>query len=184
MKLKYYFVALLAIGSLAGCKKDNTEDKPDTETAAQENAPSGKVAVTINGIITKDDTFQLFYSETGTLDFDHNVLLPVKGKAEAQDITFLLSDDALPTSMRIDPGDQKGQGKITINSLTVKYYEKSLVIKGGKEFLKYFQSDNVGLENATDASVTLVTKEVNGSYDPMLYPTGDLINALKGILVK
>lgn len=185
MKLKYYLVALLAIGSLVSCKKENTEDNTATEAAAQkENASSGKVAVVINAIVPKDDDFQLFYSEAGTLDFDHNMMLHVTGKSDAQDITFSLDDDALPASMRIDPGDHKDQGKITINSVTVKYYDKSFVVKGGEELLKYLQPHNLVKESSTANSITFSVQEVNGEHDPMFYPSGDFINAVKGILVK
>lgn len=185
MKFKYYLVALLAISSLVSCKKENTEDKQATEAGSKaENEASGKVAVVLNAVVPVDDTFQIFYSEAGTLDFDHNMEVKVTGKATAQDITFALADDALPAAVRIDPGYVLEQKKLTINSVTFKYYEKSLVIKGGDELLKYFSPGNLDKDSADAKSVTFTVKDVNGSHDPMLYPTDALIDALKGILVK
>lgn len=187
MKLKYCLAALLALSSLVSCKIDNGENKPAEATAPKEEVvATGKVMVSINAIVPKDDNFQIFYTEDGSLDFngDHAVTVSVVGKPEAQTIRFALPDDSLPAALRLDTGENKAQGKIVVDNFTVNYFDKSLVIKGGNEFLKYFQSNNVGTENPTDASVTLVTKEADGSYDPMFYPTGDLINTLKTILVK
>lgn len=187
MKVKYCLVALLAFTSLISCKIDNGENKPAEAAAPKEEVlATGKVMVTLNAVVPKDDNFQIFYNEDGSLDFngEHTLIVSVVGNPEAQNIRFALPDDSLPAALRLDTGENKEQGKIVVNNVTINYYDKKIEIKGGNEFLKYFQSTNVGTENATDTSVTLVTKTVDGSYDPMLYPSGDLINALKGILVK
>ena len=186
MKLKYCFVGLLAISSFISCKIDTGENKPEPAAQQEEKLSSGKVMITMNAIVPADDKFQVFYNEAGTLDFDgeHTVTVSVFGKDTPQDIRFSLPDEALPTALRIDTGDSKDQGKLTINSITVNYYDKSLVIKGGDEFLKYFQPNNLEKERSDATSATFTVKPVNGNYDPMFYPSGELINALKGILVK
>ncbi|WP_116790193.1 hypothetical protein [Flavobacterium psychrotrophum] len=187
MKLKYCFVALLALSSVVSCKIDNGETKPAEAAAPKEEVvATGKVMVTLNAVVAKDDNFQIFYNENGSLDFNGEQTLSVSviGKPEAQDIRFALPDDSLPTALRLDTGD-KDLGQLTVNSLTVNYYEKSLVIKGGDEFLKNFQPNNLVTDKSDATSATFTVKPVkDGSYDPQFYPTGDLINALKGILVK
>ena len=187
--LRYSLVALFAISSLVSCKIDKKYENKTEPAAVEVEADAtstGKVVVTLNAIITEDDSFQLFYTEDGSLDFngDFTKVLPVKGKPEAQDIRFVLRDEAAPSSLRLDIGDNKKQGNIILNTITVNYNGKSFVIKGGTEFLKYFQSTNVGTQDVNANSVTLVPKEIDGNYDPMFYPTGDLINALKTLLVK
>ncbi|MFP9097549.1 hypothetical protein ACLI09_00720 [Flavobacterium sp. RHBU_24] len=186
MKAKTILVGIFSLSMLMACKIDNKENNVQQPTAQPvEPQSTGEVTVVINAIVPANDNFQLFYGETASLDFDQNMVVPVTGKPEAQDITFNLPDDALPATVRIDPGDSKTQGKLTFNSVTIKYYDKSFVVKGGEEFLKYLQPGNLEKVASDATSITFVPKQISdGGYDPMFYPSGDLLNALHGILVK
>ena len=187
MKAKNILIGLLALGTVLACKEDkkeNTKEAPAAVEVEQNKTATGKVVVTLNAIVPVDDSFQVFYIEEDSLDFngDFLIITPVKGKPEAQDIKFLLPDESYPIALRLDIGDNKKQGAINLNTVTVDYYGKSFVIKGGTEFLKYFYPNNVDVKNPTAASVTLVPVEVGDSHDPMFYPTPALLEALKTLV--
>ena len=179
MSLKYCMLGLLVMSCIVSCKSDKEEQKPAVEN--QGKTKTSDVKVVLDAIVPVDDDFQLYYNEDQTLNFDndHSVVVNVKGQDKSQLITFYLSNDALPTALRLDPGYVKTQQKITLNSFTVEYYDKKITAKGADIF-KYFQPN----DNIVVTGNTLTPKIVAGNYDPMLYPGSDLLNDLRTLLVK
>ena len=184
MKAKIILIGALSLITLAGCKIDKKDDNQPALAQPTAKQGTGRVSVIIKAIVHKDDAFQLFYTEDSSLNYngDLSVVVPVTGSEAVQDIVFSLSDDALPTTLRLDVGENKAQGDMTIESIMVNYYDKKLSIPG-KDFTKYFQPNNNMKTDGQSPVIKLVTDD-QGIYDPMAYPSGELINSLRTILVK
>ena len=67
--------------------------------------------VAFNAIVTKDDNFQIYYNEDGSIAFeaDKYIDVAVKGKNEPQEIVFDLPEDVIPQAFRFDIGSNKEQ---------------------------------------------------------------------------
>jgi hypothetical protein len=90
----------------------------------------------------KDDSFHVFYTEDGTMNFseDKSVWTEFKGSDESQKLIFDLPKGKIPTQLRIDYGLNKDQGEVKINSLEISYKGKSKLIPGA-DYFKYFRPD-------------------------------------------
>jgi hypothetical protein len=170
-------ILFVCIAAFIGCKKEKSLD--DLPAVKPEVAKSN-VEVTLDMVVPEDDTFQVFYTEDNSLDFGAlNVRVRVPGSNEPQKIVFQLPDEALPTILRIDFGENKDQGEMTINNFEVKYYDQKLNAKGA-DFFKYFQPNG----NLVVNGLKITPANQTPAYDPMFYPKGELNAALKKILVK
>jgi hypothetical protein len=93
MKTKNLVLSILMMFTLASCKNESTK----TETNKAETELKETFDVNFNVVVTKDDTFKLYYTEDGTLNFgdDRAVLCVVKGNAAPQDLLFKLPADGM-----------------------------------------------------------------------------------------
>lgn len=164
MKLKQILASTLFILALASCKNDTKEvAKPDTAKLPE------TFNIAFNLTVLKDDTFQLFYTEDGSLNFGEakSVKSLIKGSPTAQEILFKLPADVLPTNIRLDFGDNKAQDEITVNSMRLKYFAKTFnasenIVK------KYFYTNDFQLKY--DAKTSKVKAVItNGVYDPLMW---------------
>ena len=84
MKTKNFVINLLVLLVLVSCK-----DEKDNKTVVEDkNEIKETFDVSFNLVIPKDDTFQLYYTEDGSLNFgdDRSVKSVVKGSGQAQDL--------------------------------------------------------------------------------------------------
>ncbi len=175
MKLKQILASTLFILALVSCKNDTKEvAKPDAAKLPE------TFNIAFNLTVLKDDTFQLFYTEDGSLNFGEqkSVKSVIKGSPTAQEILFKLPADVLPTNIRLDFGDNKAQDEITVNSMRLKYFAKTFnasenVVK------KYFYTNDFQLkyDDKTSKVKAVIT---NGVYDPLMWSN----DALGGELTK
>jgi hypothetical protein len=169
MKTKNIVLSILMMFALVSCKNDTA--KTETETAKTELKET--FDVNFNLVVPKDDTFKLYYTEDGTLNFgdDRAVLCVVKGSSTPQDLLFKLPADVLPTQIRFDFGDNAEQGDIIVNSMKFKYlkntYEK--VFGAGEEITHYFYplEAQIKIDNATKTVKLLKPK--GQVHDPLMW---------------
>ena len=169
MKTKNIVLSILMMFALASCKNETTK----TETTKAETELKETFDVNFNLIVTKDDTFKLYYTEDGTLNFgdDRAVLCVVKGSVSPQDLLFKLPADVLPTQVRLDFGDNVEQGDVIVNSMKFKYlknvYEKTF--GAGEDITHYFYplEAQVKIDNATKTVKLL--KPQGQIHDPLMW---------------
>lgn len=156
------FLALLTVA----CKEFKEEGKKD----AAELAPTFDVS--FNLIVPKDDMFQLFYTEDGSIVFgdDRSVRSVIKGSETAQEVIFKLPADVLPTNIRLDFGENPNQGNIVVKSMKLSYINNSYqkVFGPTEEITHYFypQDSQIKVDNATGTIQLLKPK---GVYDPLMW---------------
>jgi hypothetical protein len=164
---------------LTGCKKEKSvDDLPVVKPEVEES----KVQVVLDAVVKKDDSFQVFYTQDGTLNFDEKyaVRVNIKGSEVSQKIVFDLPDDIAFTYLRIDTGENDKQEVIKVNNLLIKYYDKKLEAKGNGIFQYFTPNDQMVLDNA---NATLTPKQVAGKkYDAILYPLETLGPALQKLI--
>jgi hypothetical protein len=159
------------------------KDDKKTETPAAEAKKETLFSVTVNAVVTKDDTFQVFYNEDGTETWpaDQAVTVDVKGSPDAQDIVFQVPDDYTPMALRLDIGANKDQKEVTFKNFKVKYKGKEMNAKGA-EIFKYFYPA-VQVEFDTVAGVAKIKPIEGQAYDPIMactQPLKDELNKLYG----
>lgn len=183
MKLKSIFLGIFCLSALISCKIDKRYKLTPLPAQYAEKKGTGKVVITIKAIVPEDDTFQLFYAIDNTDNFSQDLSLftQIKGNNAAQDIVFQLPDEATPTALRLDLGENRWQDDITIEQLNVTYYGKSLTIKGN-DFMDYFRV-NENIKGAAHSNV-LQPVIVDDNYDPISFSEGKFNAELKTILVK
>lgn len=169
MKTKNIVVSILVMFVLVSCKKETAK----TETTNAETELKETFDVNFNLVVSKDDTFKLYYTEDGTLNFgdDRAVLCVVKGSEKPQDLLFKLPADVLPTQVRLDFGDNIEQGDVVVNSMKFKYlknvYEKTF--GAGEDITHYFYPLEAQIK-IDDASKTVKLLKPQGQvHDPLMW---------------
>jgi hypothetical protein len=166
---KILLIVLFGI-TLFSCKNDAKNESSEA-TATTQEVKKNQLIITINALVLKDDSFQVYYRDTDSQDpFDEkkSQYAVFKGSPTAQDIVFALPEDELPSYFRFDYGINKEQSEIVINNVKIEYLGKSFVINNNE--LDHFISFNIGTLtfNKEKGSITpFVLKD--GSYDPMSF---------------
>lgn len=164
---------------LSGCKKEKSVDELPVVTPKIEES---KVQVVLDAVVKKDDSFQVFYTQDGSLNFDEKyaVRVNVKGSDISQKIVFDLPDNVAFTYLRIDVGENDEQEVIKVNNLLIKYYDKKLETKGNTCFQYFAPNEQIVLDYPNS---TLTPKHVDGKkYDAILYPLEALGPALQELI--
>ncbi|WP_130734808.1 hypothetical protein [Flavobacterium sp. J27] len=170
MKTKKIVLCILMMAVFISCKNEN--NKPETNGKTEELKETFDVS--FNLTIPKDDTFQLFYTEDGTLNFgdENSVKSIVKGSETAQTVLFKLPADVLPNQIRLDFGNNAEQGDIVVNSMKIKYLDKTYDVSFGlgKESVTHFfylLDAQVKYDEAT--STINLLKPTGKIHDPMMW---------------
>jgi hypothetical protein len=168
MKLKNVLVSLLVTVTLFSCKNEGkSETKEEATTIEKPSVNKNVFSVTLNAIVRKDDSFQIFYKENENDAFEekNSMYVEFKGSENAQDIIFNLPEDVLPNYLRLDLGVNKEQEQIKINKLKFNYFSKNFEIKG-KDYLTYFYLNEATTKIDTSGVITPILGK-DGGYDPM-----------------
>ena len=182
MKTRNFIIIVLIAISFSACKD---EKKTEVENSAPVVEKKENFSVEVDVITDKDDDFPLYYTENGTVIFDdsHAVWSGVKGQSQQQTVVLNLSDEIIPTHIRIDFGINKGdeQGDVLLKRFKMSYYGKSFEIKGS-DFLKYFNKNEATKTEVDDANGTIkFVKDQNGAATPFFYPQQTLIDEIRKI---
>ncbi|AWH84446.1 hypothetical protein HYN59_04635 [Flavobacterium album] len=161
---------------LIACKGEKSEGSSTDQMQAEEP----KVQVVVEATVKKDDIFELFYNEDGTLDFKPNnsVRVNVSGKPQNQVITFNLPDTIKLANLRFDPGQNPDQGDITINKLIIRQFDNEIEFSAA-DFFKHFNAVETIKTQPEKFSFRGVV--VNGGYDPLFYGNSELMNLLRSL---
>ncbi len=169
MKTKILIVSVLFFSVLFSCK-DNKKD--ENTSVDNKEITNTSFVVTLDLIIKKDDNLHLYYTEDNSINFseEKSAWAEIKGSEISQKVVFKLSEDVLPTDLRLDLGYGKNpeQKEIIVNSISFDYYNKSFTIKGN-EISNYFypNKENTILDSATG---TLSRIKIDQETAPSLYP--------------
>jgi hypothetical protein len=180
MKNKFLTLIVLAI-AIVSCNKST-----EKTTEATENQPAVEVPqnfyVELDVLAEKKDDFALYYTEDSTINFtsDKTVWAGVEGQPGSQKITLNLSEEIVPTDIRIDFGIKKGQeqGDVTLEKFKMNFYGKSFEFKGSDFFNYFIPNDNV--ETKIDAAKGTITFLKNPSKQdtPFYYPKQTLLDQI------
>lgn len=159
MNAKSILINLTAVVCFVSCK-----NKEFQEPVEEVKANTFDVIVDLN--IQKDDELILFYKDASIAYFDekNTVYNGVKGKPEAQTITFSIPEGVLPNDIRFDISSKKEQQPIKINSVTLSYSGKVFKIDQ-KDLLKYFTPNEFINFDAATGTASFIIKD--GNYDPI-----------------
>lgn len=167
-KIIFIFSVLALI--FQSCKND--AKKTDIVEEQVELKETFDVSFNLN--ISKDDTFQLYYTEDNSLNFgdDRSVKSIIKGNEQNQDILFKLPADVLPTQIRLDFGNNNEQGDIVINSMKLKYLDNDFSVSfgSGKESVThyFYLLDQQIKYDDTNSTIKLL-KPKDQIYDPLMW---------------
>ena len=159
MNNKSILINLIAVVCFISCK-----NKEAQEPVEEVKANTFDVIVDLN--IQKDDELILFYKDASIAYFDekNTVYNGVKGKPEAQTVTFSVPEGILPNDIRFDISSKKDQQPIKINSIALSYSGRTFKIEQ-RDLLKYFTPNE--FINFDEATGTASFKEKEGNYDPI-----------------
>lgn len=165
MKLNIAAVCLIAL-TFFSCKQ---ESKPVTPAEVKETSKT--FDVTLDVTATKDDTFHLFYTDDGSINFNekNSVWVEIRGKETSQQVVFKLPEDVLPTHLRVDFGINKNQENMIINNFKMSYLDKNFEAKGPL-FFTYFYPNLECTNIDKDKGIIMPVKKGNTYSGPMFYP--------------
>lgn len=181
--MKTKLIILSAILSLAfvSCKNDAKEGKATEEVVKQDVKENFSLELDV--ITPNKDDFSMFYTEDGTINFsgDKAVWFGVVPNAASQKVVFDLSEEILPTDIRIDFGLVQDKGDVTVERFKMSYYGKTFEAKGS-DFLKYF-IPNETLKADVDAAKGTIRfqKLPEKPFTPFFYPQQALLDEIKKI---
>lgn len=177
MKLTKIFLSTLIVLLIVSCKNDAKETVKDEQKLPE------TFNVSFNLTVKKDDTFQLYYTEDGTLNFGDalSVKSVIKGSDKPQEILFKLPVDVLPTNIRLDFGENKEQESIVVNSMKLKYFDKTFEAKENLVKKYFYLVDAQEKYDEATSTISLV-KPAGQQYDPMMWSNEALAIELEKII--
>jgi len=173
---------LLALFSLAiiSCKDDN---KKQDDVVAPKKDVNEFFNVELDVVAPVEDNFTVYFTEDGTNKFtsDKAVWSGVKGQSESQKVTLNLSEEIIPTNIRIDFGINKEQGDVILEKFKFNYYGKSFEGKGS-DFLKYFVPNDSVQTKIDEAKGTITfLKNPKKFFTPFYDPQVSIQDEIKKI---
>lgn len=184
MKAKYFIISsLLLLALTISCKdKENNETSPEKEQA-EEPVVKQNFSVELDVAASKKDDFALYYTEDNSINFTDKMALwrGVEGNAKKETVFFDLSEEKIPTDIRLDFGMNKEQESVTVYNVKVSYYGNEFAFDG-LDFFKYF-AENKEFKTEFDVPNRALKIVKNGAEykTPFYYPTPVLIEAIKKI---
>ncbi|MDR3273305.1 MAG: hypothetical protein LBT29_07480 [Flavobacteriaceae bacterium] len=172
--MRKIILGLIALTLLLTCQKES-----QTKENTTSKTPNFKVI--LEGVFTKNDRFQLFYaSNSETFDENRSIIIPIYGEPILQQIVFDVPKNIKPTKIRLDFGENKAQGEISIKNISFFYKNDSINGDFGS-FSEYFDPSASVVYNAQKLIYELPVNEV---YDPLIEGNSKLEDALKKLYNK
>ncbi|MFD2908596.1 hypothetical protein ACFSX9_07585 [Flavobacterium ardleyense] len=168
MKTNKLFLALVMLLVLVSCKKEDSAEKENQTDVKTNNT----FIITLNAIVKKDDSFQVYYKdvvdEQVAFDESNSIYVDVKGSDSAQDIVFVLPEDAYPAQIRLDYGINKDQSEIKINSFKVNYLNNVVDLNANEFFKHFIFNESTLVKDTINNTIKPLVFNKEG-YDPMSY---------------
>jgi hypothetical protein len=178
MKNLYFIYVLLALTLLSSCKgKEEQTEKATKEPEVFE--------VGFNLTFSKDDVFQLYYTEDGSLNFNDemSIRLPQKGSENPQEVVFKMPNNVLPTNIRLDLGENPEQKSIVVNSMRLKFYDNVFEAKDSLVSRYFYLLENQVKYDNKSSVISIVTPE-GVFYDPLMWSNELLTDEIKKVIEK
>lgn len=178
MKTKIFLASTILLFFMSSCK-DNKEEK-STEDKTIEKVKEN-FSVELDVMASKKDDFTLYYTEDNTLGFKGEMAVwhGVTGDNERETIVFDLSEEIMPTDIRLDFGMNKDQELVEIFNVKIIYYGNELIIKGSDFFNYFIESKDFKTEIDVQNGSLKMLKNGTDYKTPFYYPRQELIDALK-----
>lgn len=179
MKKRFSLLLLISIVTFFSCN----EKKEDKKVASKQ--VNEFFSVDVDVLASKSDDFTLYYSEDNSSTFkDINAIWKGINGGKFEIIEYVLSDDILPTHIRLDFGLKQNQDSVVVKNIKVNYYGNSFELKGS-DFFDFFIKDEQFLTKTDQKNGTMTILAKEGVYKtPYYYPTQTTINKIKEITVK
>lgn len=179
MKTNFLIIAAAFVVLTTSCKKEKDANAADSDKPAViEN-----FRVEMDVVVSKPDSFALYYTENNTIDFTEVMALwkAANGGNVEEKVVFDLPEEILPTDIRLDFGLNKSQESVVVKHVKMSYYGNVFEFKGS-DFFNYFIKDaNFKAETDPVSGTMTITKNGPEYKTPFFYPRQELIDALKKI---
>lgn len=180
MKTKTFIIALSFLTFFTACKNEKKE-KATTITEDKQPTVKQNFNVELDIKASKKDDFSLYYTEDNTIAFTGDMALwhGVVGGNTREKIVFDLSEEKIPTDIRLDFGMNKEQDSVEVYNVKITYYGNELSLNGS-DFFKYF-IESKDFKTAIDIQNGSLKIYKNGPEykTPFFYPKQELIDAIK-----
>ena len=180
MNRKIFIIAFSFLTFFTACKN---EKKDQTTTEDKKPTVKENFNVELDIMASKKDDFTLYYTEDNSIEFTGDMALwhGVKGENTREKILFDLSEEKIPTDIRLDLGMNKAQDSVEVYNVKIAYYGNELSINGS-EFFKYFIESKDFKTAIDDKNRSLKIYKNGPEYKtPFFYPRQELIDAIKKI---
>ena len=171
MKAKIILGLIVVSTFLIGCKNENKEVDP-IGVIGEESLDQNELLfkVSLNVIVKKDDSFQLYYIDQSNTNFEeeNSVWVNVKGSESPQLVEFLLPKDYVPSLIRLDFGLANDQEDIILSTIEMEYLGKKFT-SSGLNMANYFrplESTQIDFETGVIKTIIKDGKRV----EPVLHP--------------
>ena len=179
-KITFLSITVVTFLSLVGCKNEK-ETAPQSEEIKKEYKKNFNVQIQASS--SKQDDFALYFTEDNTIDFkgENAVWSGIKGGNLDQTINFELTEDRVPTHIRLDFGLKADQDSVVVKNININYYDNNFIFNGA-DFFKYFVEDKQFLTKVDSTKGTTTIYKKDGIYKtPYFYPTQLTIDNIKKI---
>jgi hypothetical protein len=137
--MKKLLILFTVIVFAAGCKNETPID--DLRVVTPEPVDQ-RIKVTLDVIVEKDDTFSLYYTNDGSINFGQiePIWVAVKGSANVQQVVYELPNGLLNTQLRLDFGMNPDQKDIIFKKIAITFGDKYFEATGPHIF-DFFRPD-------------------------------------------
>ena len=179
MKSKSLLIAIIILSFTVSCKNEDKNNKSGEDLAKP--AIKEYFRVEIYKSASKRDDFSLYYTEDNSVNFSGALAIwhGVTGGNVRETISFDLSEELLPTDIRLDFGINKDQETVMIYNVKIGYYENELNIKGSDFFNYFIENKEFKTEIDNQNGALKILKNGAEYKTPYFYPRQELIDALK-----
>jgi len=167
MRTKFFIAVIVLAGIFSSCKNEKSVDSLEV---VKPEVVDNNFKVTLDVIVKKNDDFALFYSEDGTSNFTQApVWMGVKGSEDIQKVEFTITDNIIPTHLRIDFGIKNDQEPITILNYKMTYAGKTFETPGSS-FFRYFRANEQCTQIDKAKGLIIPVKKAGKYFGPSFYP--------------
>ena len=164
--------------SSCGDKKGGRNDLSETEEVEKDSTKG--LVVTLEGVFTKNDHFQLFYSNDTNFLEENSITIPVYGQCVVQDIAFELPEGKKPQNLRLDLGSNAEQQFISIKNISIEYRNKIIFNGENEKYLDYFPESSTVVYNPQKLNFEL-KNNLEGIFDPIMFSNDNLKKVLNKV---
>ncbi|HMI08399.1 MAG TPA: hypothetical protein VK528_12685 [Flavobacterium sp.] len=165
--MRSFLLSILLATFCLGCKEESADAKVGNTDF--------KVAIDV--IVEKDDSFALYYTTDGTIDFFSRPAIwqELKGSDQQQRIEFVIPGKIIPTQLRFDLGLKPDQPDVYFKRIAMEYNGRSFSA-AGMDVFKYVQPDKH--QCLADFSTGKITANIKDGkrLTPAIYPNQDALS--------